>query len=250
MPQRRRKKVEGSLLLDTREGSRKGGDQGPAVVPGDPDKSLLIQAIRYTDEDLQMPPKAEGQLPAGSRRRFRGLGQARRARSARPARPAATATTIDIEAAKQRWPFTPPVEPAVPAVKDTAWPRNPIDNFILAKLEEKGLAPAGDADKRTLLRRVTYDLTGLPPTAEEMDDFLLRRPLSLSRLSLVGREGTRGTGRQETKRWQAVVDRLLASPHYGERWGRHWLDVVRYADTAGDNSRLPDPADVQATATG
>jgi hypothetical protein len=211
------KKVEGSLLLDSRDSSRKGGDLGTAVVPGDPDKSLLIQAIRYSDENLQMPPKDKGgRLSAEVVADFeawvkRGAPDPREGT-------APAAYTVDIEAAKQRWPYTLPKEPAIPAVKNAAWPRNPIDHFILAKLEEQGLAPAGDAEPRTLLRRVNYDLTGLPPSVEELDGF--------------------SAGKSD---WSATIERLLASPQYGERWGRHWLDVVRYADTAGDNSDYPIP---------
>jgi hypothetical protein len=122
--------------------------------------------------------------------------------------------------ANQHWSFQPPVEAAVPAVKDAAWPLNDIDRFILARLESRGLKPVGPAAKRTLLRRVTFDLIGLPPTPEEIDAFLA--------------DDSPGA-------FAKVVDRLLASPHYGERWGRHWLDVVRYADTAGDNSDYPVP---------
>jgi hypothetical protein len=215
------KKVEGSLLLDTKDGARKGGDLGPAIVPGDPDKSLLIQALRYSDKNLQMPPKEKGQLAAEIVADFEAWVK-RGAPDPRTG-PAAPTYTIDVEAARQRWPYTSPVDPAVPAVKDAGWVRNPIDNFILAKLEEKGLSPAGDAGPRTLLRRVTYDLTGLPPTVEELHDFL------------AASEG------EKDKAWAAAVERLLESPHYGERWGRHWLDVVRYADTAGDNSDYPVP---------
>ena len=210
------KKVEGSLLLDSREGLRKGGDLGPAIVPRDADQSLLIQAIRYSDENLQMPPKEKGRLPAEVVADFEAWVK-RGAPDPRTGPPPAAAKTIDIEAARQRWPYTPPVEPPIPAVKDTSWPRNPIDHFILARLEEKGLSPAADADPRTLLRRVSYDLAGLPPSVEEQEEFLRNRD------------------------WTAVIERLLASPHYGERWGRHWLDVVRYADTAGDNSDYPIP---------
>ncbi len=210
------KKVEGSLLLDSRDAAQKGGDLGPAVVPGDLDKSLLIQAIRYTDENLQMPPKEKGRLPAEVIADFEAWVK-RGAPDPRDST-APSAYTVDIQAAKSRWPYTPPVEPAVPAVKNTAWPRNPIDHFILAKLEEKGLAPAADAEERTLLRRVTFDLIGLPPSVEELDEFVASK-----------------------SSWSAVIERLLASPHYGERWGRHWLDVVRYADTAGDNSDYPIP---------
>ena len=124
----------------------------------------------------------------------------------------ATTTVDDREKARRAWVFQPPAEPSVPAVKDTAWPRSPLDRFILAGLEAKGLRPAPPADKRTLLRRVTFDLIGLPPTPEEIDAFLAdSSPEAFAR----------------------VVDRLLASPHYGERWGRHWLDVARYADSNG-----------------
>ncbi len=210
------KKVEGSLWLDSRDASRKGGDLGPAIVPGDPDKSLLIQAIRYSD-DLQMPPKEKGRLSAEVVAVFEAWVK-RGAPDPRTGPPAGGLPyVIDIDAAKQRWPYTLPVEPKVPAVKNEAWTRNPIDNFILAKLEEKGLSPAGDAEPNVLLRRVTYDLVGLPPTPEELADF------------------------EANKKWKETIERLLASPHYGERWGRHWLDVVRYADTAGDNSDYPIP---------
>jgi hypothetical protein len=214
------KKLEGALSLESREGVLKGGDQGPAVVPGDLDKSLLIRAIRYTDEDLLMPPKPKERLPKEVLADFeawvkRGAPDPRVGTAA-----AASGYSVDIEAAKKRWPYSPPVKPAIPVVRDASWPRTDIDRFILAKLEERTLAPADDADKRALLRRLTYDLTGLPPTPDEIDAFL----------------GDPGTNAYET-----VIDRLLASSHYGERWGRHWLDVVRYADTAGDNSDYPIP---------
>jgi hypothetical protein len=233
------KKVEGSLLLDSREASRKGGDLGPAVVPGDLDKSLLIQAIRYTDENLQMPPKEKGRLPAEVVADFEAWVK-RGAPDPRDGS-APMAYAVDIEAAKKRWPYTPPVEPAIPAVKDAAWPRNPIDHFILAKLEEKGLAPAADADPRTLLRRVAYDLIGLPPSAEELDEFLAVSPSRRLAVSPADADSEIERRQASEKAWSATIERLLASPHYGERWGRHWLDVVRYADTAGDNSDYPIP---------
>jgi hypothetical protein len=215
------KQLEGSLSLETRDALLKGGDQGPAVVPGDLDKSLLIKAIRFTDEDLQMPPKPKERLPANVVADFeawvkRGAPDPRTGAAAG----GSAAYSVDIESAKTKWPFAPPVELPIPATKDTAWPRNLIDNFILAKLEQRGLAPVADADKRTLLRRVTYDLIGLPPTPEEIADFLAD---------------------DSPTAFAVVVERLLNSPHYGERWGRHWLDVVRYADTAGDNSDYPVP---------
>src|SRR5262245_44054427 len=124
----------------------------------------------------------------------------------------------DLAVAKQFWSFRPVRDPAPPAVQDTAWPRTPLDRFILAKLEAKGLKPAPPADRVTLIRRATFDLHGLPPTPEEVEAFVNDpAPDAFAR----------------------VVDRLLASPHYGERWGRHWLDLVRYADTSGCNSDFP-----------
>ena len=213
------KKLEGSLLLDSKAGSLKGGDQGPAVVPGDVDKSLLLRAIRYDDKDLQMPPAPKERLSAEVVADFEAWIK-RGAPDPRDEAVVGSTYTIDIEAAKQRWPFTAPIEPAVPSIKQADWPRNPIDQFILAKLEEKGLAPVGDAEKRTLIRRVTYDLIGLPPTPEEVEAFLAD---------------------DSPQAFTKVVDRLLESQHYGERQGRHWLDVVRYADTAGDNSDFPIP---------
>lgn len=125
-----------------------------------------------------------------------------------------------LDAARQRWPFVPPADPVVPSASPSDWPWNPIDHFVLAKLNEHGLTPVADADKRTLIRRLTYDLTGLPPTPADIDNFLA------------------DTSSMATA---TVVERLLSSPQYGERWGRHWLDVVRYADTAGDNSDYPIP---------
>jgi hypothetical protein len=231
------KKLEGSLRLDTRETARKGGDLGPAIVPGEPDKSLLIQAIRYTDENLQMPPKEKGRLPAEVVADFEAWVK-RGAPDPRDGT-APPANAVDIAAARQRWPYTPMVEPAIPAVKDTSWPRSPIDHFILAKLEEKGLAPAPDAEERTLLRRVTYDLVGLPPSLEELEAFLDHSHTLTPSHAGDASESVRV--REYESAYRATIERLLASPHYGERWGRHWLDVVRYADTAGDNSDYPIP---------
>ena len=189
--------------LDTREGLLKGGDIGPVVVPGRPEESRLILAVRHEDEDLRMPPEeklADEQI--ASLVRWVEMG------APFPEAAAAAARTRD----PNHWAFQPPVDPPVPAVKDAAWPRTSVDNFILARLEGAGLAPAAQADKRTLIRRATFDLTGLPPTAEEVSAFLAdETPAAFS----------------------VLVDRLLASPHYGERWGRHWLDVARYADSNG-----------------
>jgi hypothetical protein len=212
------KKLQGGLLLDTRDGMLKGGNSGqPAIRPGDPDSSLLIKAIRYTDPKLQMPPM--GQLPAEQVKDFEAwvkLGapdpRGQTASAQVPWQP------YDLDEARKFWSFQPVKNPPLPEVNDKAWLRSPIDRFILAGLEGKGLKPVGNADKRTLIRRATFDLTGLPPTPEEVDAFL---------------------NDTSAKAFEKVIDRLLASPDYGERWGRHWLDVVRYADTAGCNSDFP-----------
>ena len=203
-------KVKGELLLDSREGMLKGGESGkPAVVAGDVDKSRLIEAIRYTNDDLQMPPKKAGGKLSGNEIAdfisWINLGapdpRTGKAESRKP-----KAET------KKFWSFQPPQEPAVPKVKNARWPQTSIDHFILATLEEKGLQPSPPTDKRTLIRRATYDLTGLPPTPAEVEAFLQdHSPEAFSR----------------------VVDRLLSSPRYGERWGRYWLDVARYSDTKG-----------------
>jgi hypothetical protein len=197
---------KGGLLLDSREGVRKGGDSGPAVMPGKPDASLLLKAVRYDHETLRMPPK--GKLPDEVVRDFerwiaRGALDPRRSSGA--ARGAS-----HLPNRQQHWAFQPIKGAALPRVKDAAWPRTAVDHFVLARLEERGLSPSPPADKRTLIRRATYDLIGLPPTSEEVDLFLAD---------------------DSPDAFLRVVDRLLASPHYGERWGRHWLDVARYADT-------------------
>ena len=200
-------KIKGGLLLDSRAASLKGGETGPAVVPGDLEKSLLIKAVRYTDPDLQMPPKDKklSNAQIADLEAWVKMG-------APDPRETTAAQANWKDSAKDHWAWQPLKKPAVPAVKDSAWCQTPVDNFIVAKLEEKGLKPNSIADKRTLIRRATFDLIGLPPTVEEVDAFL----------------------KDETSdAFAKVVDRLLASPHYGERWGRHWLDVARYSDTKG-----------------
>ena len=205
------KKLRGELRLDTREGVLKGGATGPSVVPGSPDKSLLIRAIRHTDDDLKMPKE---KLPSSA---IADLVAWVKMGAPDPRTGAVTTSKrLSIEKASEFWAFKPLAKPAVPAIKSN----NPIDAFVRAKLKDKGLTPAPAADKRTLIRRATYDLIGLPPTPEEIEAFLKD---------------------DSPEAFAKVVDRLLASPAYGERWGRHWLDVVRYADTAGDNSDYPIP---------
>jgi hypothetical protein len=200
------KKVKGGLLLDTRDGIRKGGETGPAVVPGKIDKSLLIQAIRYGGE-LKMPPK--GKLPDAAIADFEKW-VAMGAPDPREKRAASKAEPYNFDEARKHWAYQPIRNPALPAVRLSSAAASPIDNFILAKLEANGLTPSPPADRRTLIRRAYYDLIGLPPTYEEVQAFE-RDP--------------------SPDAFAKVVDRLLDSPHHGERWGRHWLDVARYADT-------------------
>ena len=210
-------KLKGGLLLDTREGVLHGGDSGPALVPGKPDESALVQAVRYTDPDLQMPPK--GRL---SDRQIADLTEWVRRGAPDPRALAAPGSSAAAYGGvgRQHWSFLPVTQPAVPAVKDAAWCRTPVDNFILQKLEAAGLTPNPPADRRTLIRRVSFDLVGLPPTEGEVQAFLAD---------------------SSPDAFAHVVDRLLASPQYGERWGRYWLDVARYADTKGDAPKRTDP---------
>ena len=206
------KKVKGKLRLMSRADLLKGGDSGPAVVPGEPDKSRLIEAVRYKDVDLQMPPKgrlADAEIAVLEAWVKNGAVW-----------PNVETTKIDrpkpgqlfTPEQKHFWAFQPMKDSPAPAVRDIGWVHSPIDAFILAKLEAKNLAPAGPADKYTLLRRVTFDLTGLPPTVDEIENFIKDH---------------------SPNAFEKVIDRLLASPAYGERWGRHWLDVARYADSNG-----------------
>jgi len=201
----------GGLQLDSREHLLAGGKDGPVIVPGDPGKSVLIQAVRQTHERFKMPPSAR--LPDET---IDDLSAWVKSGAVWPA-DAATVTQPVAQAAEyvirpdQRafWAFQQVHKPEIPKVKNTTWPHGDIDRFILAKLEEKHLQPVSPADRRTLIRRATFDLIGLPPTPEEVDAFLSDK---------------------SPNAFAEVVDRLLASPHYGERWGRHWLDYARYAD--------------------
>jgi len=206
-------KVRGDLRLDTRDGVRKGGTNGAVIVPGKPDESPLILAVRHTDE-RKMPPK--GPISPGEVADL----VAWVTMGAPDPRDGRAVVGIDLVKGREWWSFKPVARVAPPVVIDPVWTFNDIDCFILAGHEKRGLKSVGLADKRTLLRRVTYDLTGLPPNPDEITDFLA---------------DTSPTA------YERVVDRLLASPAYGERLGRHWLDVVRYADTAGDNSDYPVP---------
>ena len=200
--------LKGELWLDSAAGLAKGGAHGPVIVPGDPSKSRLIEAVSYENPDLQMPPK-EKLAPS----QIADLVQWVKKGAPDP-RFSATGThsTPKAGVVKDFWSFHPPQLPAIPKIKLRPWPQTPVDHFILARLESNGLAPAPPATKYQLIRRATYDLTGLPPTAEEVEAFL------------------GDSGRDAFTR---LVNRLLDSPRYGERWGRFWLDLARYSDTKG-----------------
>jgi hypothetical protein len=204
--------MEGGLRLDSREAVLKGGESGPVLVAGKPDLSLLIKAVRRLDKDLSMPPDEE--LPAAEVNLLvewvrRGAPDPRTSGPSTGATPSTT-KKIDYDAARKQWAFHAPQAAQVPAVQNSAWAKNEIDRFILARLESRGLKPADLADKRTLIRRATFDLTGLPPTPDDVAAFLADDSVDA---------------------FGKVTERLLASPAYGEQWGRHWLDVVRYADS-------------------
>jgi hypothetical protein len=204
-------KAKGGLVLDTKEGLLKGGDSGPGVKPGNVDGSLLIKAILYTDSDLQMPPKGEKL----SDQEIANLTSWVKMGAPDPRLKAKGGKLSGLSSeSKKHWAFQPVKKPEIPRVKNVSWCLTPVDAFIMEKLEEKGMAPSPTTDKDTLLRRATYDLTGLPPTLEEI--YAFRNDPSPLPLAL-----------------NKVIDRLLASPHYGERWGRFWLDTARYADTTG-----------------
>ncbi|MFM8336273.1 MAG: PSD1 and planctomycete cytochrome C domain-containing protein, partial [Opitutaceae bacterium] len=202
-------KSKGGLQLDTRDALRRGGASGAAIVAGDTTKGLLLEAVRYKNDDLLMPPPDEGGRL--SPEKVAVLEEWVRMGAPDP-RDGGPASPLDMDAARRHWALQPVRKPAVPSSGD---PRiSPIDALVRATQTERGLAAAPEADARTLLRRVTYGLTGLPPTPREAEDFARDYPLDPSA-------------------YERVVDRLLASPAYGERWGRFWLDVARYADTKG-----------------
>ena len=210
-------RAAGGLSLLSRDTILKGGDSGPAIVLSDPEKSLLIRAVHQTG-DLKMPPKG-AKLTADEIQTLSDwirMG-APWPQSTAAVRPAGKQITDDM---RHFWSFMPLADPPVPAIKDAelkSWAKTDIDHFVLAKLEEKGLKPAPMADKRTLIRRATLDLTGVPPTPEDIEAF---------------------EKDNSADAYAKLIDKLLASPRYGERWGRHWLDVARYGD---DDIRGLDP---------
>ncbi|MBE2285323.1 MAG: PSD1 domain-containing protein [Prosthecobacter sp.] len=200
-------KSKGGLMLDTKHGTLTGGDTGPAVVPGDPSKSLLLTAIKHSDPDLEMPPK-EPQLPASVIADIETWIKAGAADPRVAAVKAAERPPVDLEAGRTFWSYQ---RPQMPKSAETG-----IDGFIRAKLKEDGLRPAGEAEPVVLLRRLYFDLIGLPPTPKQVQAF------SMAKL-------------------EATVDELLASQEFGVRWGRHWLDVGRYAESNGRESNLTFP---------
>ncbi len=195
------KKPRGQLRLDSRTALLRGGAHGPAIIPGDPGKSLLVGAIRHAHDEIKLPPGK--QLPPGVVADFVTWiknGAIWPRESALPGSDSGG-----------HWAFAP-IRKVEPPADPEGWSNNPIDRFLWAKQRQHGLTPAGQAERRTLIRRATFDLTGLPPTPDEVDAFIADR---------------------SPDAWPRLIDRLLASPAYGERWGRHWLDVARYADSGG-----------------
>ena len=212
------KKSKGGLTLDTRQGWTVGGDSGTALIPGNPDDSLLIKAIRHTDPDLKMPPKKSGAQLSGRQiadfEAWVKMG-APDPRLAAPVRnlPAGRALTNGAAAdGTSWWSFRPIASPSIPSGDGTNFIGHSIDRFVAAKLAEKGLKAGPVADRRSLVRRAYFDLLGLPPTFEQAEQFATDT---------------------SPDAWAKLIDHLLESKHYGERWGRHWLDVVRYADSGG-----------------
>ena len=211
------KEVKGGLRLDSAEGWKKGGDSGASIVPHELDSSRLINAIRYANEDLQMPP--DGKL---SPEDIQTLEQWVKDGAIDPrtdtAQAAHTAVKgMSIEDGRKFWSFVPVQVPSIPQTTASTWVKSPIDAFVLSKLEAANLPPAPPADRQTLIRRATFDLTGLPPSSEEVAAFVAD---------------------DSADAYERLIDRLLASPDYGVRWGRHWLDVARYADSNGLDENL------------
>ncbi len=231
---------DGGLEIDTKMGLIKGGDSGAALVPGQPETSRLIDAIEYNNHDLQMPPEgrmsdheiqtlrrwiqigapdprgdADGDRPPIDPVNNRSKGN--RSEGSRPKGNRSAITSMTVNEGRDFWAFQSVADPKPPAVTNDAWVRSPIDAFILKKLESVGLQPARPADRRTMIRRVTFDLIGLPPTPSEVEAFVADT---------------------SPDAFVILVERLLASPQYGVRWGRHWLDVARYADSNGLDENL------------
>ncbi len=211
-------KIKGNLTLDTKMGWTMGGDMGPAIKPGDPNRSLILKAVSYKDPDLQMPPKKKL-----SNRAIQLLRKwiADGAIDPRAGKPHVTSNNLDIPAAKKTWTYTTPKSQPLPKTQNTNWPKNRIDHFILAKLESASLRPSQPASKTTLIRRLYFDLIGLPPTTQQLNQAL----------------------NDQSPTWiQTLTNKLLATKAYGQRWARFWLDLARYAEDqahiVGSNSSL------------
>ncbi|MDP7009910.1 MAG: DUF1553 domain-containing protein [Verrucomicrobiota bacterium] len=214
----REKKVKGELRLDWKGGWQKGGESGVAIIPGQPGKSLLIQSIRHADEDLKMPEKKKltpEQIADFEKWVAMGAPDPRTTGEA-----STEQKKLDLEAERQFWAFQPVRQPTIPKLKNGSWARTDVDRHVLASLESKGIVPVGDADDATLLRRLYFDLIGLPPTPAQMDAF--------GKAAKADRAGS----------IENVIDELLASPHFGEKWGRHWLDVARFSESTGGGRTL------------
>ncbi len=207
-------KIKGGLALDSRSGWVEGGDNGPAIQPGELEASLLVKAVRYVDAEFEMPPKAK--LPAAEIAILEEWVKTG-AHDPRSAGTAKVKKGIDLAEGRKFWAFQPVRDPSPPRIEDTQWPLDPLDHFIRAKQEQQGIAPVADADRHTWLRRVSLDLTGLPPTETEVLAFA-KDP--------------------SPQAFEAVVDRLLSSKAYGERWARHWLDLTGYADMMGTSNNV------------
>jgi mono/diheme cytochrome c family protein len=210
------KELKGELRLDTKEGLRKGGESGAVIVAGKPNESTLIQSLRH-ENGMEMPPQKK--LPDDVIADF-----VKWVEMGAPDPRAANATTVGGKYnkidARKHWSFQPVNRRDHAALKNSSWPRTEIDKYILAGLEAKQLKPVADADKETLIRRVTFDLIGLPPTPQEIDAFVSDR---------------------SSNALEKVIDRLLTSPQFGERWGRHWLDVARFGESTGKERNVPFP---------
>ena len=215
-------RIRAGFKIDTRSAMLLGGDSGPAIVPGDPDASLLIEAIRYHDPGLQMPPRGAlnpGEISILEQWVAMGAPMPKPRVTDRDTAPGTEFRWSDeeIERGRSHWSYTPIESSPPPSTSDDDWARVELDRFVLAELDARGVKPTGDASRETWFRRVTFDLTGLPPTPKEQSAFLAdTRPGAFDR----------------------VVDRLLASPAFGERWGRHWLDVARYAESSGKENNV------------
>ena len=198
------KKIKGKLLLDSHQGIVKGGENGAVLLPGDAEASRLITAIRWSDPDLQMPPKQKL-----SPQQIEKFEQWVRMGAPDPRDDAAATnklSTTNIESGRKWWAFQSVAEVPSPTVREQSWPKKKIDNFVLSELEAKQLNPSPEADPRTLIHRAYLDLTGLRPTFEQVEAFA-KDPSPAA--------------------YAKIIEYLLASPHYGERWGRYWLDVAR-----------------------